>query len=68
MIHTIKVKGCFDCPFRDMENDVCCFLANDEILTENLTMDDISIRNIESNGFLKKCPLYNVKIEIIKVN
>ena len=68
MIHTIKVKGCFDCPFRDMENEECGILGTDDFPAEHKPWHGVSIRDIGTNGFHYKCPLHNVKIEVIKVN
>lgn len=65
MIHTIKVKGCFDCPFRDMENEEC------EILNPFVEHDpwhNVSLLEVKFGEFHEKCPLNQSKIEIVKDN
>lgn len=58
----IKVKGCFDCPFRDSQNEC-------EILTqfvEHKPWHNVSLHDVKFGEIHEKCPLNDSKIEIVK--
>lgn len=56
----IKVKGCFDCPFRDNELYTCNILETDE------SWYGVSVRDVEFGKFHEKCPLNHFTVEVIK--
>lgn len=62
----IKVKGCFDCPFRDSELNICDILGTDEFPCEYEPWHGVSVRDVEFGKFHEKCPLDHFIVEVIK--